>query len=288
MISIQVLFFFFFFLQSWLNNFLYLSLSLSLILGTLSVGHFACCSFSIKQTVWQTVANNKSRLTLGVLEKTRVEHNCMQSWKWEGWQVWPQLNKSENVCMEKCDINVLNSTIAHVVNSIGSELILLSLAFIIYYPLRYERNWKTGHGSSPVLSSTTKTHSSTYCTAWNVSEFSLLFGHMHCTTFSLILVVKRTDGLMKDEKFARSSCSGFIAQWLEHLTGNRNTQVRSAAGLRSCRRWFSSDPAVKSYFCLRGKGKSLMFFLRLAMIIPKSKLSLVTHQVVTDVCGCLP
>ena len=132
--------------------------------------------------------------------------------------------------------------------------------------IMHTSHWKTGHGSSPVLSSTTKTHSSTYCTTWNVSEFSLLFGHMHCTTFSLILVVKRTDGLMKDEKFARSSCSGFIAQWLERL----NTQVRSAAGLRSCRRWFSSDPAVKSYFCLRGKGKSLMFFLRLAMIIPKA------------------
>ena len=37
---------------------------------------------------------------------------------------------------------------------------------------------------------------------------------------------------MKDEKFARSSSCGFVAQWSERPTGNRKTQVRSPAGLR--------------------------------------------------------
>ena len=34
------------------------------------------------------------------------------------------------------------------------------------------------------------------------------------------------------QKFARSSCRGFVAQWLERPTGNRKTRVRSPAGLR--------------------------------------------------------
>ena len=38
--------------------------------------------------------------------------------------------------------------------------------------------------------------------------------------------------LVKDKKFARSSCRGFVAQWLERPTGNRKTRVRSPAGLR--------------------------------------------------------
>ena len=37
---------------------------------------------------------------------------------------------------------------------------------------------------------------------------------------------------MKDKKFARSSCRGFVAQWLERPIGNRKTRVRSPAGLR--------------------------------------------------------
>ena len=46
------------------------------------------------------------------------------------------------------------------------------------------------------------------------------------------LVVKQNWQFGERQKFARSSCRGFVAQWLERPTGNRKTRVRSPAGLR--------------------------------------------------------
>ena len=46
------------------------------------------------------------------------------------------------------------------------------------------------------------------------------------------LIVKKNWQLGERQKFERSSCRGFVAQWLERTTGNRKTQVRSPAGLR--------------------------------------------------------
>ena len=46
------------------------------------------------------------------------------------------------------------------------------------------------------------------------------------------LVVKKNWQFGERPKFARSSCRGFVAQWLERPTGNRKTRVRSPAGLR--------------------------------------------------------
>ena len=43
---------------------------------------------------------------------------------------------------------------------------------------------------------------------------------------------KKSWQLGERQKFARSSCRGFVAQWSECPTGNRKTQVRSPAGLR--------------------------------------------------------
>ena len=53
-----------------------------------------------------------------------------------------------------------------------------------------------------------------------------------------------SDGQLGERReFTRSPCHGFVAQWMERLTGNWKTQVRSPAGLRCV---FSSDPAVSS------------------------------------------
>ena len=58
------------------------------------------------------------------------------------------------------------------------------------------------------------------------------------------LVVKKNWQFGERQKFARSSCRGFVAQWLERPIGNRKTRVRSPAGAALC---FSSDPAVSSH-----------------------------------------
>ena len=62
--------------------------------------------------------------------------------------------------------------------------------------------------------------------------------------------MKKNWQLGERHKFARSSCHGFVAQWLERPTGNRKTQVRSPAGLRCV---FSSDPAVSLHLSDRKK-----------------------------------
>ena len=66
---------------------------------------------------------------------------------------------------------------------------------------------------------------------------------------------KRTDSLVKDEKFTCSSCHGFVAQWLERPTGKQKTLDRSLVG-HCCVFFFSPDPdfSSKSYLCRRRKG----------------------------------
>ena len=77
------------------------------------------------------------------------------------------------------------------------------------------------------------------------------------------------------QKFARSSCHGFVAQWLERPTGNRKTWVWSPAGLRCV---FFRLIQLSVHICRIEKERSMIRCACFCRFIGTSFLSTILNQ----------